>query len=221
MRKIMLGMAPLLAVAAFAIAPAAASAVTTYGTCAAGPPHSANCPGTEDFTAFPEFEHVSVLSKKATGSGNFILENEAKTADIECSTFSDSGYVRNVVLVGHSVEFLVFDGCKGSGAFEKKCSAINAKNNNEIEGFVSNEVLTETTVKITIESGFNVKCLEKEGKKEEEELGNVTGTATGTQTKATNVLKFAKATGLKFAGEPATITGEDELETTSGKKVFI
>lgn len=204
-KKILIGLAPILAAAAFAAMPAMASARTTYGTEAGGV-----------FTAFTEFKHEAVISKKA-GAAPFVLENEAKTADIECSSFAAAGFVWNVGGVGHSHFILVFDGCKGSGALAG-CE-INPKTNHEIEGTVTDEVLTETTVKVTIESGFNVKCL-KEGV--EEELGNVTGSVTGTQTAKTAILKFAKATGLTFLGMGATISGEDETETTpGGKKVII
>jgi hypothetical protein len=218
MKKLMLGLAPLLAVAAFAVMPAAASALTSYGTCTAPGPKAAQCPGVEKFTPFTEFKHEVVEDKKV--SAKFILENEAENAGIECTTLTSAGFVWNVLGIGHSHEVLDFDGCKGiKGLAPPRCEQINAKTNNEIEGVVTNEVTAAAAVKITVESGFNVKCL-KGGV--EEEFGNVTGMATGTQTVETAVLKFVKAKGLKFLGENAQITGESETVLTSnGKKVYI
>jgi hypothetical protein len=200
MRKFILGAAPLLAVAAFAIVPAAASAVTTYGTCA-GTGTSSNCPSGQKFTAFTAV--TKVISYNPAGT-TFKLENEAKTAGIECGYLSDRGTVENVAGVGKSTLKLVFAECKGSG--ELAACEINPPSN-VITGNVTDEVKTATTVEIKITSGgFNVKCGATE-------LGDVTGSATGTQAARTNRLKFTAASGLAFLGAPATITGEDELYT--------
>jgi hypothetical protein len=142
MRKLYALSLPILAVAAFAIAPATASAITSYGTCAPGAA-SANCPAGNKFTEFAEFEHVGVFARNV--SATFVLENVAKTADIECSSLEGIGYVRNVTKKGQSIITLAFDGCKGSGLL-KECK-INSKNNEEIEGTVDDEVLKEETVK--------------------------------------------------------------------------
>jgi hypothetical protein len=220
MKKLYVLSLPLLAVVAFAIASATASAVTSYGTCQELAATSTNCPAGEKFHEFPEFEHIGVDTREVSKA--FVLENEAKTAGIECTSLEDIGYFFNILNaagtaeVGHSNEVLLFDSCKGTGALA--ACEINPKTNHEIEGTVTNEVVKENEVKITITSGFNVKC--KEGTEEKEE-GGVTGSATGTQTVKTNVLKFAKATGLTFAMAPATITGEVEAFTLQGKKVYI
>jgi hypothetical protein len=214
MKKLYALSLPLLAVAAFAIAPATASAITSYGTCQEAATTSANCPTGEKFNEFPEFEHIGIDDRMV--SAKFVLENEAKTSDVECTSLESIGYFYNIEKKGHSREILVFDSCVGSGTL-KGCS-INSKTNHEIEGDITNEVLNEKEVKITITSGFNVKCLEGGVEKED---GNVTGSATGTQTVKTNVLKFVKATGLEFGGAPATITGEVEVFTLQGKKVYI
>jgi hypothetical protein len=214
-KKLLLSLAPLLAVAAFAIAPAAASAATTYGTCAPGV-HSANCPVGDKFTAFPAGEKVNVVSFKAPGTGNFILENVTKTADIDCSSLVKQGHVENVGGIGKSLLKVAFDECKGSG--ELAACTINSPTE-AIVGSVSDEVKTATTVEITIVTGFNVKC--RVGA-EEIELGNVTGKVTGTQANATNILTFSKAGGLTFLGAGLTITGSDILYTEVGlKPVYI
>ena len=217
-KKILMGLAPLLAVAAFAMTSAAAQAQTTYGICEAGPPHTANCPGTEKFKAFPEFVHEEVRDVKVSGS--FVLENEAENAGIECKSFKSIGYVWNVAGVGMSEESLNFDECTPIKGLATLCTGgVNVKNNHEIQGSITNEVTGEEKVTITVSEGFNVKC---KTATEEVELGNVTGSATGTQTKATTHLKFAKAKGLKFHGENAQITGEAETVLISNlKKVYI
>jgi hypothetical protein len=213
-KKIYAALLPVLAVVAFAIVPSMASAATSWGTCQEAATTSTNCPAGEKFNEFPEFEHIGIDTRMV--GEKFVLENVAKTADIECFSLENIGYDFNIGKVGHSREILVFDSCKGSGLF-KECS-INSKTNHEIEGDVTNEVVAATEVKITLTTGFNVKCL-KGGV--EENLGEVTGSVTGKQTEKTNVLKFAKVAGLKFAGEEATINGEVEAFTLQGKKVYI
>jgi hypothetical protein len=217
MKKLLLGVAPLLAVIAFAAMPALAQAETkAYGICEAEKGHAKEgpCAVEEKFKAFTEFKHEEVRNKKV--STLFVLESASK-AGIECKSYKSIGYNWNVGGVGMSEESLNYDECVPNATLKLKCEAVNAKNNHEIQGSVTNEVTKETTVKVTISEGFNVKCLEKGT---EVELGNVTGAVTGTQTGA--VLKFAKATGLTFAGEASTITGESETETIEGKKkVFI
>jgi len=211
MRKMMLSVLPLLAFAAFVVAPAAAQAETKeFGTCVAksGEKAKAPCEAGFVFTPFTE-KREPVVSKNKAGTV-FVLESTNKEADIECTTFEDVGKNWNVSKVGHSHLILVFEGCTGSGTL-KGCTP---NGNGIIEGVVTGEVTSETAVKITIESGFNVKC-------GTEELGNVTGTASGTQAVSSNVLKFSKATGLTFAGKASTITGEDETETFGKAKVFI
>lgn len=215
-KKLLMSVAPLLAVAAFAVMPALASA-QTYGTCSTGTT-SSNCPSGQKFTAFTEFIHEEVRDKKV-GTSPFVLENETETAGIECKSFKSIGYVWNVAGTGMSEESLNFDECKPTKGLAEMCEAVNAKNNHEIQGSITNEVTGAAAVKITISEGFNVKCLDKGV---EVELGNVTGTATGTQAAKSAVLKFAKAKGLEFALEKDTITGEAETETIVGaKKVYI
>jgi len=210
-KKILMSLAPLLAVAAFAISPAAASAFE-YGTCGTVGAHTANCPGTEHFTPFAAVTKVVSFSKQ----GNvFILENEAKTADIECKGLFNRGTVENVAGVGKSSLKLVFFECTGSGALA--ACEINPPSG-AITGNVSDKVLTATTVEVTILNGFNVKCVEGAITTE---LGNVTGSVIGTQTSKTVPLKFAKTPGLKFLGVNATITGEDELFTEAAKPLGV
>jgi len=205
-KKLLTGLAPLLGVAVFAVMPAAASAITTYGTCAPGT-RSANCPTGEKFTPFAKRVEIKVVSFSTAGTV-FTLENEAKTADIECKGLSNRGHVENVVGVGKSLLKVILVECTGSG--ELTACEINAPST-AIAGNVSGEVITATTVKVKIVNGFNVKCGATE-------LGNVTGEATGTEAGASNVVTFTKATGLKVAGVGATITGSDELYTEEGLK---
>ena len=214
MRKLYALALPVLAVAAFTIAPSSALAITSYGTCGTVGAHSANCPGTEHFTEFPGEARVGVNGKKV--SAEFILENEAKTVDIDCNVIDFVGKFWNVAGVGHSHLILVFEGCKGSGGLATTCGGANIPNGNGIiEGVVTDEVTAVEKVTVTIESGFGVKCGATN-------LGAVTGTATGTQTNASAVLKFKEAKGLTFAGEKSQISGEVEFLTIEGgKKVYI
>ncbi len=190
-KTILMSVAPLLAVAAFAIAPAAASAVTTYGTCASGT-HSANCPAGEKYTAFTAV--TKVRDKKAAGSGNFILTTAAGT--IECTAVFSAGTDENVGTVGHSKDTLIFEGC--TTKFETATCKVATGGSKVITGEVTDEVTSETTVKITVTGGFEINFQGNEAgcPPENTEVGTVTGTATGTQAKATNVLVFAAATGL-------------------------
>lgn len=216
-KKLYAALLPVLVVGAFTAMPAIASANTTaYGTCVAEKGHAKEgpCKVEEKFVAFTE-KREAVISKNHSAS--FVLENEEKTADITCTVLEDVGKFWNVGGVGHSHLIVVFEGCTGTGAL-KECS-INPKENHVIEGVVTDLVLAGgLTVEIKIESGFNVKCL-KGGV--EEELGNVTGSAVGSQAEGSAVLKFKEAKGLKFLGKPSTITGEDETETFGKKPVFI
>jgi hypothetical protein len=212
-KKLYVAFAPLLAVAAFAVMPAVASAFTEYGTCGTVGAHTANCPGTEHFTPFPNEERVSVYGKKV--STTFVLENEAETAGIECSKLADSGFNWNVLTVGHSFVGLAFQGCKGIKGLATTCGAGSLPNGNGIiEGDVSDIVLTELTVEVKIEHDFNVECGTTN-------LGPVTGAVVGSQPAKKGVLKFAKAKGLKFAGENAQITGENETKQAETNKAVV
>jgi hypothetical protein len=212
MRKLYAVALPVLAVVAFAVAPAAASAATTYGTCTTGTHSAPECPTGEKFTAFTE-ERVAVVDKKV--STNFVLENVAGTAGIECTVFKSAGFDWNAGGFGKSEEILVFEKCVGTGGLATACPAGVINGNGIIQGTATNEVTNATKVKINITGGFSVKCGASS-------FGSVTGEATGLQTAETAVLKFAAATGLTFNGAAATITGEAETETVeTKKKVFI
>ncbi len=224
MKKLYALALPILAVAAFAIAPSVAAAQQSYGTCAVGTPHSANCPtaSTEHFTEFPGEARVGVNGIKV-GTGEFILEAEKENVGlgigIKCSVIDFVGKFWNVGGIGHSHLILVFEKCKVFGKeLEEKCGANLINGNEIIEGVVTDEVTKANPaaqVTVTIESGFGVKCGAVN-------LGSVTGTATGSQAEKSATLKFAQAKGLTFAGKPSTITGEVEFVTISGsKKVYI
>jgi hypothetical protein len=211
-KKLLLSLAALLAVAALAVMPAMASAATTYGVCEPVGIHAANCPGTENFKAFPAGEKVNVVSFKAPGTGNVILRNVTKTADIDCSSLFNQGHVENVGGIGQGLLTLEFAECKGSG--ELAACVLNPPTETII-GTVSYQVRTATTVKIKIATGFTVTCGATK-------LGNIKGKVTGTQAVATNVLSFTKARGLTLAGKAWTITGSDVLYTEIGlKSVYI
>jgi hypothetical protein len=212
-KKLYAVLLPVVAVAAFAVVPAMASASTAYGTCATGT-HSANCPAGQAFTEFTE-KREGVNGKKV--STEFVLETEVGAQGIKCTVIDFVGKMWNVGGVGHSHMILVFENCKAFGAeLETVCNATNPINGNGIiEGVVTDEVSAAEKVKITIESGFGVKCGTTN-------LGNVTGSATGSQANASPILKFSKATGLTFDSKPSTISGEVEFVTIEGsKKIYI
>jgi len=229
-KKLLLSIAPVLALAMFAVMPALAQAQTrAYGTCEAGT-HTSECPaGETKFKAFANGKAVKVVSKKAAGSGNFILEVEATGEKIECTTFKNKGTVENKAGIGHSTLTLEFDDCTLVTGIGKGCSVQTPKapKPDEIIGKVTDEVLASgTEVKITVTSGFE---LETDGEPATcplpagTPLGTVKGTATGTQAAGSNVLVFTKAKGLFLGTEASNITGSDELETeaTPKKKVVI
>jgi hypothetical protein len=202
MRKLMLRLAPLLAVAAFVAAPAAAQARTTYGTETGG-----------IFTPFPGEARVSVFGTKI--SAQFIIENEAQTFGWKCSEASVSGLDWNVAGLGHGSELVAFEGCKGVGGLETTCGGTNIPNGNGIiEGEVTDEVATETTVKHVIQNGFQITCGSTN-------LGRPTGSFTGNQSKKSGILRFLKAGGILFAGEKMTITGEEETRQVESNKAVV
>ncbi|MGH9919867.1 MAG: hypothetical protein ACRD6W_13515 [Nitrososphaerales archaeon] len=192
MRKLLLGLAPLLAVVAFIAVPAGAQAATReYGT--------ENAKGV--FKAFTKATKVT----DAKVSANFRLENEAKTADIECTTFSSEGTDENVGGIGKSKEVLTFDDCEGTGLL----AGCVPNGTGIIKGEVTNEVLasgTEVEIKIAAGVQFDVECFGMN-------LGGVSGKAIGTQPAKSNVTTFAESKGLVFLGEPSTITGAAETKT--------
>jgi hypothetical protein len=196
-KRLLAGIAPLLALVAFAIAPAMAQASTEYGTETAGV-----------FTAFAA--RTEVVSAKS-GAAPFVLENKAKTADIECSTFSDEGDVENVAGVGKSENDLTFDNCVGSGLL---AGCVPNAGTGVINGVVLDKVTAATKVEVTIKEGFEIECFGIN-------LGTVTGAVKGTQAKKTNILTFTKAKGLEFNKEPATITGADATVTKVGAKPVV
>jgi hypothetical protein len=192
-KKALAVLAPLLAIVAFAAIPAFAQAATReYGT--------ENAKGV--FKAFAEGKKEKVTLSKA--SAVFTLENEAETADIECSTFESEKYIEtNTGGIGHSEGTLIFDDCEGTGELAG-CIPNEATTPGEIIGKITDEVdASGTEVTITIVSGFDVNCFGVD-------LGTVTGKATGSQPAKSNVVTFTKAPGLKFLGQNSTITGASE-----------
>ena len=193
-KRLLAMLLPVLAAAAFAVVPAMAQAATKeYGTLS----------GVE-FQPFTAATNVT-----STGTTAFVLENEAKTAGIECSGLTDKGTDENIAGVGHSTDTLTFTGCKGIKGLAVTCATVNGTG--EITGVVTDEVTKPTKVEIKIKEGFSVVCGGTP-------LGNVTGTASGTQKAETNSLAFKKAKGLTFAGEASTITGTNTTVTEVGAK---
>jgi len=229
-RKLLLMLTPVLVLAAFSVMPAFAQAETkAYGTCSPGEPQELlHCPeGEKTFTAFANETPVKVLGKKAIGSGNFILTDTVNGAKVECEGLINSGKVENkgTPAVGNSTETLVFHHCS-TKVETLKCRVNTAgAGAGVIVGIVTTKVITETTVKATVTSGFAIVFsgpphagCPAAGTV----VGTVTGSATGTQAAGSNELVFTAATGLKLASEAATITGSDETYTREeGKPVVI
>lgn len=219
-KKLLFSLAPLLVVAAFAMTSAAAQAQLTYGTCAPGV-HSANCPAGEKFTAFTTGKAEKVTSKKVAGSGPETLTSALGT--ITCKSLTDKGTVTNVlkggVATGTSELTLEFDECS-TVYMEKVCPVQTDENGaGNIDAVVTDEVITATTVKVNIVGEVTIVfsgppptgCPPKGT-----EVGKVTGSATGTETAKTNVLKFSNTGGFLFNGGASTFTSEDELVTSPG-----
>ncbi len=220
-KKILIGFAPLLAVAAFAVMPAMASATTAYGICKTGVPHTSNCPAGQGFVAFANGKAEKVLSKLAPEE-TFVLVDEVTGGTITCTTFSDAGTVTNEGGVGHSSLTLKFDDCTIT-AFPPEPAVVGCSvktpgaASDVIEGTVTDEVTSETTVKVTVTGGFK---LETDGTPvgcpSGVQLGTVKGHATGTVAVGSNDLVFNKATGLELGTDAANITGSDETVTEVG-----
>jgi hypothetical protein len=213
-RKLYALLLPTLAIAAMAISAGAAQA-HVFGTCAAPGPKEAPCPGVEKFTEFAPPKRVAITNKKVAATAAFKLVNAAGNG-IECTEFQSSGFVWNIGGVGHSHEVLAFEGCTGLGEL-KGCEFNPLTGAGIIEGVVTDVLNSAGNEEFTITEGFNVKC---KTPTEEKELGNVSGTITGTISGNTVTFTTA-ATGLKFGGVAVTLAGEAEAETVSGKKVFV
>jgi hypothetical protein len=225
-KKLMIGLAPLLVVAAFAVMPAMASAATLeYGTCGTpGTTTSPPCGTGEHFTAFGNATHkVSVTSKKS-GTAPFVLVDEVTGEAITCTTFSDTGKLWNEGGKGHSEDKLVFDDCTINA---NGCHVASTETGENIEGSVTNIVLKENAKKEyeveikVVAPGFNIETTGlPAGCPKGVEVGKVTGTAIGEQGLSSSVLTFTNATGLKLNTDASNITGADE--TLDGTKpVFI
>jgi len=228
MKKLMLGLVPLFAVAAFAVMPAMASAATTaYGTCeptsAATETHPPCPEGEKNFVAFPNGTSVKVVSEKTLGGKNFILEVVKTKAKIECEDLKDVGTFENIAGVGNSKETLIFTHC--FTLFETKKCRVNTTKAGAglIVGTVTDKVLTETTVQITVTGGFAIKFSGSPTgcPPTGTAIGTVKGKTTGTQATGSNDLVFSAATGLELEAEPATLTGNDETYTEEGEPVVI
>jgi len=224
-KKILIGLAPLLAVAAFAVMPAFAQAQTrAYGTCETGEPQEfPPCPeGERNFAAFTTT--VKVRDEKAIGSGNFILTDTVTGAKVECETFKSFGTDKNVGGVGMSEDTLIFDHCFTLvGTTKCKVNTAGA-GAGVIVGVVTDEVLAGgVTVKIKIKSGFALvfSGVPAGCPASGTVIGTVTGTATGAQAAGSNVLVFTAATGLLLKGDASTITGSSETYTEGTDKPVV
>lgn len=223
-KKILMGLAPLLAVAAFAVMPAMASANTTaYGTCETGEPQtSPPCPeGEKNFKAFAAA--TKVVDQKALGNGNFILKSAAGV--IECEGLISTGTDKNTAGVGESAETLSFHHC--FTIFEgKKCRVSTAGDGaSSIVGTVTDKVLAGgLAVEVKVTGGFKIifsgappAGCPPTGT----EIGTVTGSSTGTQAEGSNVLEFVNATGLKLGAAAAEFTGSVETYTEGTDKPVV
>jgi hypothetical protein len=209
MRKLMIGLAPLLALLAFAVVPAMASAQTLeYGICEKGTPETK--PPCEK--AGEKFVPFAAPTEVTTKGKNFELESAIGT--VSCKTLKDEGTLENVGGVGHSKEILEFSKC--TAVVEgKTCKVAN------VAGEVTDQVISETEVRVTVvEPGFPITFTGKPAGCPDGTIGDVTGSTVGKV--VGNEVEFVKAGGLKFLGAEAFITGSDEVVTKTGKHpVFI
>ncbi len=204
-------LAALLALAAFAVMPAMASAATReYGTCAkAAPETKPPCAAKYKFTPFKEGEAIPVLTKNVALTGKFIFQNEAEPVNgWECEKLSGQGIIINLGGVGHSESTLIFEKCKGTGAYSF-CNRGKINGSEKIEGLVSDEVNAAGEDEVTIRAGFYIAC--EISPNSFLDLGQPTGGLTGQEVPgkgyATN---FNKAKGEVFGAEPMTVSGDSE-----------
>jgi len=201
-----------LAVAAFAVMPAMASAATReYGTCTSkvAPETKPPCAAKEKFTPFAEGTAIPDLTKAVAKTGNFILQNEAEPANgIECEKLSGQGILINLGGVGHSESTLIFEKCKGTGALAF-CNAGKINGSEKIEGIVSDEVNPAGEDEVTVQGGFNIAC--ELAPNSFVDLGGVTGHVTGQEVPGLGYeTHFNKAKGEVFLSENSTQTGTSE-----------
>jgi hypothetical protein len=146
MKKLILMVAPVLMLAAFVVMPAMASAATReYGTETGGV-----------FTAFAK--NTKVVSKKATGSGNFILEGKMLREKIECGAFSGAGTAKNEGGVGKSTDELRFLACQIRTGPDKGCEVNTpGAGEGELVGIMTDEVnVAGNGVTVSTRSGFEI-----------------------------------------------------------------
>lgn len=220
MKKLMLGLLPLVAVVAFAAMPAMASAATReYGICEASKTEETKppCAAKEVFKAFKVKTEVTTKGTKEFVLQTFV-EKEGKievTSEIKCTTLADSGTVENVGGIGKSEETLDFTGCTTViGGVTCALEPIKGPVTNEVTGMNTVEIKV-TTPGIAVVSAGTAGCPAKGA-----ELGKVTGTASAAISGDT--VTFTNATGLEFGASKARISGADSMVTTVGSHpVFV
>ena len=216
-KKILLSIAPILVLAALAVAPSMAGAAE-YGTCAKGTPENKPpCLAGEKFTPFPAGTSEKIVIKKVPGSSPFFIENDSKSRGIRCETLSGKGTVENVEGRGVHREEWSFGGCTPKAL--AGCTEINPKTHQEIIGDVNGNILSNKKIEVHIESGFDVRCLiaEKEG-----DFGSMYGTAESSIKH--NELIFKETRGFNAPlglPEESNITGSYEMETEVGKATIL
>jgi hypothetical protein len=225
-KKFLVSAAPLLAMAAFAVMPAMASAsFPVYGSCTSKvlPQTKPPCPEKFKFTAFTtNVAQPQVISKSAL-TGLFQLRNEAGTAGFDCEKQGGQGVVINQevapgVIDGLSETWIVYEKCKGFGGFGVggpfECGKVNETE--KIIGVVSDQLNEAGEDEVTIVGGFGVSCPHLKMY-----LGGVTGKITGQAVPALPYeTNFNKATGLTFAGEASNITGTSTSVTLAKVKIY-
>ena len=219
---IFMSLAPVLAVAAFAVMPAMASAATEYGTCPTkvAPATSPPCNATYKLAPFTEGETWSVAGKKVASTAAFQLVNEEKTAGLECGGYKTYGFDVNVGGVGTSRQTLFYSKCKGILGLAG-CVPNNGTTTGG--GPITGEITTklngteEEDVSI-VAGGFQTFCVFPGPV--QQNLGGVTGLVKGKRLAPPKgqEVEFNETPGLKFAGKNATITGTVETSTVMTKK---
>ena len=222
-KKIICSIAPILVLVVFVVAPSVASATArAYGTCIpeTGHPKEVPCKTGEKFTAFFHYTPEKAVSKSSSA---FVLETETTpTKGVECKTATYKQTIENIEnealeVVGTSKGQLAFGECSPINL--GGCTEVNPKTNHEIIGEVSDQVVKNgKEVEVSLQSGFNLKCVIAE---KEVEFGSFSGLVEGKI--IGNKLEFAKVSGLNVPSVgPGTITGAYATETETGKEsVFV
>ena len=231
-KRLLIGLAPLLAVAAFAVMPVAAQAagpqwyVCQKVTLKTGKFTKINCAIEKAESNFEKVlignlsSAVLVVSKHVAGH-KAVLRAPKIASGIECEIVKDESWLWNSRMRGRDINEIEFSKCKGFGGLEK-CTVAEpiiveaATRLKEVAGKIYNEYSAVSGEPLTEWTLSGAECPAPG-------TNSVTGTVMGEI--AAGGGKFQKFNAgeltLEYLGEKAEFEGETEQEGAGGEGVFV